>query len=109
MSSLSCASWPNASAATPTRTNSCRSYARTAALPAGLLRHRIRDQSVDELCPWSGYTADAEAVAGFTRHVVQSELQNQSGDAAAALARYGVHGQCRTDDRKQIYSEQFSS
>src|ERR1043166_10333351 len=77
MSSLSCASWPNASAATPTRTNSCRSYARTAALPAGLLRDRIRDQSMDESCPWRGYTADAEAVAGFTGHVVQSELQNQ--------------------------------
>src|ERR1041385_1343988 len=98
MSSLSCASWPNASAATPTRTNSCRSYARTVALPAGLLRDRIRDQSMDESCPRRGYTADAEAVAGFTGHVVQSELQNQSGDAAAALAGHGVRSEEHTSE-----------
>src|ERR1041385_7775142 len=98
MSSLSCASWPNASAATPTRTNSCRSYARAAALPAGLLRDRIRDQSMDESRPWRGYTADAEAVAGFTGHVVPSELQNQSGDAAAARAGHGVRSEEHTSE-----------
>src|SRR4030095_8068759 len=84
-----------------------RSYARAAALSAGLLRNRIRDQSLDEPCPWRGGGPRPEAMERIARHALEIGLQDRFGCAATKPSRHGFHSQRRADRRSQIHSEQF--
>src|SRR5205823_15039876 len=83
------------------------SYARVAPLPARLLRHRIRDQSLDEPCPRRGGGARPEAMERIARDPLEIGLQDSFGRAATKASRHGFHSQCRAYRQSQIYSKQF--
>src|SRR5580704_5405978 len=72
------------------RSTATASYA---PVPAGPLRHRIRDQSLDEPGTRCRRRACPTAVAGAARHAIATRGADRADDAAAGVAGPGVHRQ----------------